>query len=157
QPLPRSRQASTRLIHSHKGNITYDRSLAAFFDDRACPSRFRQPPQQFIDTIGRIRRCFEALPSRFASFARPSWSDQCRCAPPNQLIGRDFGKVPLAQSSDLITKGRRVAVERISSDPAPQQDATLPDGLEQVDGDLWFGEEGQGGWQTDLLTQLSHL
>src|SRR5205823_2107572 len=106
-----SGQAITRLSDAHKRNITDDRSLAAFLNGGACPGRFGQPPQQFSDTIGCIRWRFEALPSRFASSTRPRWNEKGRCAPPNQLIRRDFGKVPLVQSSHRITKARRVAVE----------------------------------------------
>src|SRR5205085_11356904 len=52
---------------------------------------------------------------------------------------------------------RRVAVERISSHPAPQQDATSGDGLQQFDSDLRFGEEGESAGQTDLHSQRSDL
>src|SRR6266511_4967681 len=84
QPLPWSWQTITRFIHPHKSNITHDQSLAAFLYSGACPSCFRQPPQQFIDAIGRVRWRLEALPGRFASFARPGWNDQGWCTPPNQ-------------------------------------------------------------------------
>src|SRR5215207_1354605 len=157
QPLPCSRQTISRFVDPYKGNITDNWPLAAFLDCGTCPGRFRQPPQQLIDTVGCIRRRFKSLSARFATPARPGWNNQCRGSSPNQLIGRDFSKIPLVQSGYSITKGRRVAVECVSSNPAPQQKATLGDRLEQFDGNLRLGEEGQRFGQTDLLTKSSHL
>jgi len=84
QPQARARHALPTLSNAHECKVANNRPFAAFFNRAAHPGRFRQPSQHLVDPVRSVGRCFQPLPARFASFARPGRDDQRWMAPPDQ-------------------------------------------------------------------------